>query len=226
MPVVNRNGVICLVQESFPEDPEKLLTADCRFVQCEVLVNDTAAKRWLIGHDFYFAERWLDVSVSMRTLPVDTRRKRYDICFGKESTAVLRQIYTEAYTEDRRFHLSHDYDQALANRVIEQYIQDALDQNMVLILCQYKGESIGSLFLQKSEKGFCVFLAGVRPRYQGTGAAVELYRAAADYCEAHGGAQLTGRISSANTGVMNLYGMLNASFFNPRDLYILDKGGC
>ncbi len=224
MQIVNRNGILCLVQDGLPDDPDKLLTVDCRFIQCEVTVNDITAKKWLTGHGFYFVERWLEASVSMRTLPQDSRKNRYDICAGEEDIGVLRRIYREAYTEDRRFHLRQDYDQALADQVIEQYIQDAHDQGMVLLLCRYKGESIGSLFLQETEKGFFIYLAGVRPRYQGTGAAVELYRASADYCKEHGGLQLTGRISAANTGVMNLYGMLNASFFNPRDLYILDKG--
>lgn len=227
MPLVNRNGIICYVQEGLPEEPEKLLNVNCHFVQCEVPVNDMAAKEWLTGHGFYFAERWLEVSVLMRILPQYNRKKRFDICdCEKEAVEVLRRIYQEAYTEDRRFHLSMNYDQVLANRIIDQYIQVALAEDMIEILCRYKGESIGCAFLKETEKGFCIYLAGVRPKYQGTGAAVELYRAAADYCNAHGCIQLSGRISSSNTGVMNLYGMMNASFFNPKDLYILDKGEC
>ncbi len=224
MPIVNRNNIICYVQNGFIEEPEKLLQIDCRFVQCEVAANEIHAKKWLTENGFYFVERWLDVSVPMRTLPVRAFRKRYETELGHENFSVLKRIYEEAFTEDRRFHLRMEYDQSLANQILKQYISDAIEQDMPLIICKYKGESIGCAFLQKTEKGYFVFLAGVRSAYQGTGAAVELYRAVADFCKEEGGSMLTGRIAASNTGVMNLYGMLNASYYNPRDLYILDRG--
>lgn len=186
--------------------------------------RDNRAKRWLEGHGFYFAERWLNVAVLTRTLPEDGGKKRFEIQCGAQGHDILRRIFTEAFTVDRRFHLKQVYDQELANRIIESYILDAIERNMLLLVCRYKGKSIGALFLEEREDGFFVYLAGVIPRYQGTGAAVELYRAAAGYCLEHGGGRMTGRVSSANTAVMNLYGMLKASYSAPSDLYIYDKG--
>ena len=89
--------------------------------------------------------------------------------------------------------------------------------------CAYKGEVIGSALLQPVSDGYFIFLAGVLPKYQGTGAAVELYRACADYALEKNSRILHGRISAANTGVMNLYANLNANFYNPEYLFVKER---
>ena len=223
--LVDRNGIKCAVWDSFPDAPEELLGAQADFVQCWLEPWQAEAKEWLEGRGFYFSDRFLDCRILLRNLPEKPARARFLICEGDSPMEELQKIYHAVFTRDRRMHLGRGYEQELADTVIDSYIHEAMTGQMKLLRCCYKEKLVGCAFLQETDGTMEIYLAGVLPEYQKTGAAVELYRACADFAAAASKRLLTGRISAGNTDVMNLYASLGANFYHPRDCYVRDQRG-
>ena len=215
-------GVVCAVWESLPEQREELLSCRADFLECWLEPGQTEEKFWLEEQGFYFLERFLDCRILLHKLPEKPKRMRFETGVGAAEVEELQQVYHTAFTRDRRMHLGRGYEQNLANRLIDYYIGVAQAEGMPLLQCRYQGQLAGCAFLREYDSAYEVYLAGVLPEYQKTGAAVELYRACADFSVEAGKRLLTGRISAANTDVMNLYARLEANFYHPRDLYVKD----
>lgn len=193
------------------------------FDRCSVAPHDTAASAMLLDAGFYFLDRRLSCRISLKRMPEGSSRKRFDTGMLDVSHDDMKQVFHSAFTSDRRMQLARCFDDELSSKVLDGYIYDAAD--MTLISCMYKGSPVGCAYLAEEEKSYFVYLAGVMPKFQGTGAAVELYRACADFAKEHGKRFLDGQISAANTSVMNIYAGLGADFRNAEDWYVLDRRG-
>jgi len=229
MQIESWNDITCLCYDGIPEDQDEWAGQDVDFVQCSIRPSETQAAEWLSDHGFFFADRRLDVRVKVQRTKEQTR---YRFQVGREPLPCdaaqrkkINEILCEAFTHDRRFHLRRHYDGQLAARILEAYHKFAEDNGMERIICRYKDEMIGCMYLQKTEEGYFVYLAAVLPAYQGTGAAVELYQEAVSFCKRQKGMILSGRISSSNTGVMNLYAQLGGTFHRETDIYLYEKKG-
>ena len=228
--IKDRNGISCDYYEGLPKNLEQINSSQAHFILCMVAPSDISSVHWLQAHCFYLTDLRLECRIKMRELPDKPKRNRFEIkviedrkFFDKDE---LCMIYHEAFVSDRRFHLKEQYDQVLANRIIDSYIKEATDLKFPLVQCLYKEQIIGCAFMQPVQDGFYIYLAGVLPKYQGSGAAVALYRACVDYSLEHEARIIHGRISASNTGVMNLYANLNANFYNPKYLYIYERREC
>lgn len=230
MRIESWNGIKCLCCDELPEQQNEFVNQNVDFVQCSIAPSDTKAAEWLLNHGFFFADRKVDVRVRINNIPVKQYKRRFQTKCEPQSSdegqkKKIFEILCKAFTHDRRFHLRQHYDCKLASRIISAYHQHAEESEMKKILCRFKEEIIGALYLQQTKDGFFVYLAAVLPEYQGTGAAVELYQEAVVYCKQQNGMILSGCISSANTGVMNIYGQFGGTFHHETDIYMLEKKG-
>lgn len=221
--ILDCKDMTCAVWDDFPAEGAGLLDCEADFVECWLEPGQTKEKQWLEKNDFYFLERFLDCRIMLRNLPEKPKRVRFETGIGQAAAEELQKVYYAAFTQDRRMHLGQGYEQDLANRLIDYYIREAKSENMVLLECRYKKQLAGCAFLREADSAYEVYLAGVLPLYQKTGMAVELYRACADFASEAGKRILTGRISAANTDVMNLYARLGAAYYHPRDVYARDQ---
>ena len=73
------------------------------------------------------------------------------------------------------------------------------------------------------EKNCFIHLAAVKERYRAAGAAVSLYAYAILVAQGRSYEKVYGRISSANTAVMNLYSLLGGTFNNPVDVFVRNE---
>lgn len=229
MQIESWNGITCLCCDEIPENRTEWLEQDVDFVQCSIKPSDTQAAEWLSAHGFFFADRKLDVRVKVQRAK---ERAKYRFQVGYESQPYdaaqrekINEILCEAFTHDRRFHLRQHYDKQLAGEILEAYCGFAENSGMERIVCRYRDEMIGCMYLKKTKEGYFVYLAAVHPAYQGTGAAVELYQEAVSFCKRRNGMVLSGNISSSNTGVMNIYAQLGGTFYRETDIYLYEKKG-
>lgn len=171
----------------------------------------------LLDRGFHLADRTLDVSIHLNRSRLDfSSLIRIEPVITSERRQEVLEIAQKSFPTDRRFHLNIYPNQARADMVITGWI----DQLEEYYLCEYKGKAIGFLALTGDKRQKFVHLAAVLEEYRLSGAALSLYAAAARDCKANGVQALNGRISSANTAVMNLYSYLGASFANPRSIYL------
>ena len=185
------------------------------------LPTSCAAVRMMQRRGYYFADRTLGVSI---------RLSRTDIDFDKlcrmrvvESAAYLdevRRIAYKSFPDDTRFQIAPWSDSDVATQVIETYVM-RMERCLV---CLYQDHAVGFLGLRRLQDGAeFVSLAAVDAVYRATGAAMSLYAKAAGLARQEGAPRLEGRISSANTAVMNLYACLGASFSSPHDVFLKEN---
>lgn len=171
----------------------------------------------MLRRGFFPADRTLGVSVNLarsgvdygslvRMEPVRTSDRRGDVL------AIARQ----SFPTDRRFNLTREPDPAVAGTVLSVWVEELEEY----YLCEHKGQAIGFLALTGEGERRFVHLAAVAERYRTSPAGLSLYAAAARDCRQAGVQWLQGRVSSANTAVMNLYARLGAVFSEPLDVYL------
>lgn len=211
------------------DDINEILSSKANYVRAEVACEDIISAKKLTTNGFFFADRYLDARIDVEAQTELALRKRftYQIFEGAESVKAYRktcrEIFSQAFTVDRRFYLKREFEKKEADVIINGYTERAINEGMPLILLRNKDDSAGALLLRDIETGYHIYLAGVKNKYKGTGAAMEMYAAAVDYCRGKSRRFLQGKISAANTAVMNIYITLGAMFFNPRDLYIMER---
>lgn len=166
---------------------------------------------------FTWADRTLDVAINLSRseLNFDAMIRLPSILTSEQRGDVL-EIAKQSFPQDSRFHLCSEPNPALAKQVITGWIEEL----PAYYLCAYKGTSIGFLALSGEGEERFVHLAAVLERFRRAGAALSLYATAARDCKANGVRMLRGRVSSANTAVMNLYSFLGGSFSNPLDVFL------
>ncbi|MDD3429702.1 MAG: GNAT family N-acetyltransferase [Oscillospiraceae bacterium] len=200
--------------------PALLSAAPADFLQATIPFTNTAAAQLLCQNGFYFADRFVTATINVKRSTYALARSRFALTCGTAQPQQMLPLAKEAFVTDRRFHLQRHYNPQLAGIILQSYLETAYTQNWPVFYCTYKEELAGFLVLQTDENGAYVYLAAAAPKYQGSGAAIELYAAALDYCRTQGIGRMWGRISTANTAVANLYAMLGASFGLPEDVYL------
>lgn len=167
--------------------------------------------------DFIWADRTLDVAINLSRSELDFGSLiRLQPVLTAERRDEVLEIAKESFPQDSRFHIGALPDQTIADRVLAEWVR-ALPE---YYLCEYKDVAVGFLALCGEGDERFVYLAAVLERYRRAGAALSLYAAAARDCKASGVHMLKGRVSSANTAVMNLYTFLGGSFSNPLDVFL------
>lgn len=172
----------------------------------------------MLHKGFRFADRTIGVSINLRRTHLDYQSMiRIQPQIIQDKQAEILQIAKESFLTDRRFQLSWEYNNQIAKRVITGWIEE-LEEYYV---CFYKEQVIGFLALKDLPNGHSfVYLAAVKQEYRLTGAALSLYANAVKDCKEQKKLFLEGRISSANTLIMNLYASLGAVFLNPMDIFL------
>jgi ribosomal protein S18 acetylase RimI-like enzyme len=193
------------------------------FKRAVVAYDDTETILQLIKQGYYHVDRTLDVVVHLKKGLISLPRRRYEVQSVPFDASLVKKISYEAFTKDRRFHLTMKYNNEYARQWIDQYIDESVCHQDTLLVCFYKTQPIGFGVLREcADRVLSMHLAAVLPKYQGAGAAIELYYSALEYCRNNDASVLKGRISSANTAVMNLYILLGGNFTNPLDVYMLE----
>lgn len=171
---------------------------------------------------FSFGDRTLGVAISIKRMDLDLDRMiRFDIHQAREEDmkAVL-QIALASFPTDRRFHVKPYPDQKVADEIIRKWVEELTN----VYVCIYKDTVIGFLDLEPIGEQDCfIHLAAVTEKYRATGAALSLYAYAIRAARDAGKAKVLGRISSANTAIMNLYSRLGGSFSDPIDVFLKDE---
>ncbi len=167
---------------------------------------------------YTFADRTLGVSVNLRRTALDFGKLvRMEVVETKGYREDILRIAKLSFPEDRRFHILSQPDDRIAGLVLEEWV-NSLDACLV---CLYKGNPVGFLALRADEtEAQFVYLAAVEEKYRAAGAALSLYAKAAALTQERGYRQLTGRVSSRNTPVMNLYAYLGGTFSAPEDIFL------
>lgn len=170
---------------------------------------------------YRFADRTLDVSVRLSAAGDGFDKLcRMPVIESMSYLDDVRRIACASFPNDSRFHVSAQADANVAAQLIEAYVARAERY----LVCLYQNRAVGFLGLKRLENGVeFVHLAAVEAAYRATGAAISLYANAAKLAKLEGAPRLEGRISSANTAVMNLYACLGASFSNPQDVFLKEN---
>lgn len=173
---------------------------------------------------WYLADRTLYVSINLLRSKLDYEKQiRLDVIEtkgGGQYKKEILKIAQESFPDDRRFHVSIEPNQEIANSELENWCEK-LGKTYV---CLYKGAPIGFLAIENlNDDAIFVKLAAVGERFRATGGAMSLYSKAAFDAKKSGIKKMEGRISSKNTAVMNLYSFLGGVFSNPIDVFIKEN---
>ena len=167
---------------------------------------------------FYFGDRTVGVSINLSRCNIDTDKLiRFEIIDGTQYKERICEIAVKAFESDRRFHIKPDKDDVLAEVILREWI-DKLNH---VYVCRYKDEILGFIDIEDiDDKTSDIHLAAIDKTTKLPGVAMSLYAFAVKYAKENGKKHLTGRISSRNMAVMNIYSGLGAVFSDPRDIYV------
>ena len=206
--------LVC-ISASSPDELEQLKSQNVRAELKASPENDAAMNR--LGYSF--GDRTLGVSINLKRSTVDyDSLVRFNLRRAEERDwpDILR-IAQASFPTDRRFHVRPMLDQKLANIIIQAWVEHLTGA----YVCIYKDSVIGFIDLEPvSEKEVSIHLAAVEEQYRAAGAALSMYAYAIRQAREDGYQKVTGRISSTNTAVMNLYAYLGATFSEPLDVYL------
>lgn len=203
------------IQADRPEEIPDDLTGIIRVELPSVAGNVSG----MAAKGFSFGDRTLGVMINLIRVSADLEKMiRFEVRpAGEEDKAAILEIALNSFPTDRRFHVKPEPDQAIANEII----RDWVDQLTNVFVCVHKEQVVGFLDLEPvGEKEYFIHLAAVTERYRAAGAALALYAFAIGEARNEGKARVLGRISSANTAVMNLYARLGAVFSDPIDVFL------
>lgn len=166
---------------------------------------------------FALTDRTLGCSIGLGRSTVDfPSLVRAEPRITNERRDEVLDIAKRCFPTDRRFHVSPALNEEIAGEIITGWVKDLSSY----YLYEHKEQPVGFLALVGEGDRRFVRLAAVLEKYRASGAAMSLYAAAARDCKAGGIKLLDGRISTANTSVMNLYAYLGAKFSDPMDVYL------
>lgn len=175
--------------------------------------NDLA--EFLREKNFVFIERTIQATIPLKNsadfkkfcrLPLET----------SELNERIREIAKKSFSQDVRF---FDSVPPVMN---ENLLEDFLSEMKTCYICRVKNEIAGFIeVVESEEKSECIIrLAAVDENFRLSGAALSLYARAADLWREKSFRKITGRISTKNIPVVNLYATLGANFSRPQDVYI------
>lgn len=216
------HGVVVAEYHSVEESINCSLNADLIRVEIPSNSDDIV---FLQKRGFFFADRTIGVSISLNKINVDLDRCIRVETILESSLSVqvkekILKIAVDSFLYDRRFNLRLKCSKDISNKVISEYIKE-IDH---CFLAYYKGEIIGFLYLKEiDEECYFVELAAVAQKYRITGAALSLYASAVKWGKENRVKVISGRVSTQNSAVMNLYNFFGGTYFDPHDVFIKEN---
>lgn len=193
------------------------IPAEATHVRVALPANPVTAMR-MAELGYMLGDRTILCAISTRRAPEEVGgRSRAEVSLEKADHGAMLDLAKTSFWGDRRFYVTPDCDQAVAECVLKDWIS-GLDETLV---CRVKGEYAGFLALtEQPDSSACVNLAATNERFRLAGVAMALYSAAVLKAHRGGRSRLIGRISSRNMAVMNLYAHLGAKFSDPLDVFL------
>lgn len=172
----------------------------------------------LEAQGFTFGDRSLKASVIPARQKIDYQRLvRLTPEIARGGSEEILAIALSSFPTDRRFQVAPNYDDRLAAIILKAWVDDLEE----VLVCRLKGELAGFLALKElGDKKISIHLAAVAEKYRSAGVALSLYAGAVSLALKRGLEMVEGRISTANTPVMNLYAYLGGAFSDPLDIYL------
>lgn len=203
------------------DKPDSWTYGDATHVRIQLPAEEDNLRE-MRSRDFLYGDRTIGVSIGLKNPSIDaTCFSRFHLTKTDEYREEIVRIAQESFRGDTRFYFTPDFEQCLANFVIQEWVNEIEE----FIVCLHGNTVMGFIGLEKeSEKSSFIKLAAVDKRYRLSGAAVALYTKAICLCKEEGLAKLNGRISSKNMPVMNLYASFGARFNAPIDVYLKEVG--
>ncbi len=168
---------------------------------------------------YTFADRTIGVSINLRRVNLDYEKMvRFSMqkALLEDKPEILR-IAESSFPSDSRFHIRPQLDQNTASVILKSWVENLTD----CYVCLNKEKVIGFIDLEElSETETFIHLAAVEERYRAAGAALSMYAYVVSRAKEHGYQKISGRISSSNTAVMNLYSYLGGAFCEPLDVFV------
>ncbi len=207
----------CLEADSFFDVPNSERDA---YYRVEIPFNPNNAIE-MAKKGYVFVDRTLGVSVSLRKNEIDYKKMiRFDVRKASQDYESVLSIALNSFPNDRRFHIRPKPDNDVSSVIIRKWVDNLSD----IYVCLHKDKVVGFLDLEPyDETGKFIHLAAVHERYRAAGAAVSLYAYVITKMIEDGYEKVYGRISSANTAVMNLYTRLGGTFADPIDVFVRNE---
>lgn len=168
---------------------------------------------------YLLTDRLQKVKVPLKQNSVDFAKQiRMKVILTDKYREEICQIAEESFVYDTRFSVTHPVDDELRRQRIRDYVAGC-DEWFV---CIYKEKVIGFIVPRiENAREVSVYLAAVKPEYRISGAASSLYSYVAKYYKEQGYTTLSGKISSRNVSVANIYLSMGGRFAEVRDVYLL-----
>lgn len=199
------------------------VTTECDFLLAKTSPDDIERIVGLEQKGFIFHNRTILGEINLSSVSETLIRMiRADVRTDKEFSMNLYELARKAFATDRRFHLTKQFDQNLANKIIEGYIRALSTEDVMLFKCFHKEKLTGFTIVKRLDDIACENMLGaVNPLYQSRGVAINLYSYMLKVLRDEGYMKLYGRISTTNVASINLHIALGAKYSLPEDDYIL-----
>ena len=167
---------------------------------------------------YILGDRTIGVTINISKIDSGIEKLiRFDIEEGNSEKNKILDIAVQAFEYDRRFNIKYLPDKVLSEAILHTWVDNL---NNVFI-CRYKGDVLGFIDIEEvDDKTADIHLAAIDQSVKLPGVAMSLYAFAVKKAIEMGKRRLTGRISSRNMAVMNIYSGLGAVFSEPKDIYI------
>ena len=206
------------IQADDPEEISGISVEPGRVFRVELPAN-AAYIQAMSEQGYTFGDRTIGVAINLKRGSLDYGKLvRFEMQpAGHELDEEIFRIAGESFPTDRRFHVRPGLDMDTAREVIRQWVGELNE----VYVCRHKDRFVGFIDLEQTgESEKFIHLAAVEERYRAAGAALSMYAYAIRKAKDEGCTKISGRISSINTAVMNLYAYLGGSFQEPVDVYL------
>ena len=167
---------------------------------------------------YILGDRTIGVTINLTRVNSDIDKLiRFDIEDGTAEKDRILDIAVQAFDYDRRFNIRPIPDRKIRESVLAEWV----DKLSNVYICRYKSEVLGFIDIEEVDEKTCdIHLAAIDQSTRLPGVAMSLYAFAVQKSIDMGKRRLTGRISSRNMAVLNVYASLGAVFSEPRDIYL------
>lgn len=174
--------------------------------------NDLAD--FLRRKNFVFVERTIQATIPLKSSADFKKFCRLPLEVSELNERIF-EIAKKSFVQDVRFFIS------VPPVFDEKILENFLSEMKTCYVCRVKNEIAGFIEVVESEEKSegIIRLAAVDEKFRLSGAALSLYAGAADLWREKNFRKLTGRISTKNIPVVNLYSSLGANFSRPQDIY-------
>lgn len=182
------------------------------------LPSDVTFAKVMAERGYILGDRTIGVTINLTKVQTDMEKLiRFDVEDGSSEKSRILEIAVAAFGYDRRFNILCLPDEQLARTILSEWV----DKLSNVFICRYKGDVLGFIDIEDiDDKTADIHLAAIDQSVRLPGVAMSLYAFAVKKAVEMGKRRLTGRISSRNMAVMNIYSGLGAIFSEPRDIYI------